>query len=152
MTSFCDTASTTAATSIYECLGGAPAIQRLVDRFYRLMDELPEAHAVRQLHPSSLSGSAESLFKFLSGWFGGPPLYLLERGHPHLRRRHKPYAIDAVVRDEWMLCMQLALAEQVDDLALRASIQRAFSGMADHLINTDHVTASRIECPSTCHS
>jgi hemoglobin len=147
MTTSCGSADTTAAhrapESVYARLGGAPAIHRLVDRFYGLMDELPEAHAVRQLHPSSLSGSSDSLFKFLSGWFGGPALYMLERGHPRLRMRHAPYAINAAMRDEWMLCMQLALAEQVDDLALHASIQRAFSDMADHLVNTDPL----VGCP-----
>ena len=102
------------------------------------MDELPEAYAVRQLHPSSLSGSVDRLFKYLSGWFGGPPLYERERGHLRLRKRHSPYAINAAVRDEWLLCMQLALAEQVDDLALRTSIERVFSSMADHLIDTDY--------------
>ena len=143
MTTYCGSADTITANivpdSVYTRLGGAPAIRRLVDRFYELMDELPEAYAVRQLHPSSLSGSVDSLFKYLSGWFGGPPLYERERGHPRLRKRHSPYAINAAARDEWLLCMQLALAEQVDDLALRTSIERVFSSMADHLINTDYL-------------
>jgi len=139
-----DTPITDAAPdSVYARLGGAPAIHRLVTRFYSLMDELPEAHAVRQLHPHSLSGSADSLFKFLSGWFGGPALYVRERGHPRLRMRHAPYAINLAMRDEWMLCMHMALAEQLDDMSLRSSVERAFSEMADHLINTGNATG----CP-----
>ncbi len=59
----------------------------------RIMDELPEAYVVRQIHPESLAGSADSLFDFLSGWFGGPPLYSDKKGHPRLRMRHAPYAI-----------------------------------------------------------
>lgn len=125
-----------ATDSLYARLGGAPAIQALVDRFYALMDELPEAYTVRKLHPESLAGSADSLFKFLSGWFGGPPLYISERGHPRLRMRHAPYAIGTVERDEWMLCMRLALAEQVADAALREAVEQAFAAMADHMINT----------------
>ena len=135
MPSFCASASTTAAASIYECLGGAPAIQRLVDRFYRLMDELPEAQAVRRLHPPSLQRSADSLFKFLSGWFGGPPLYVRERGHPRLRMRHLPFAIGSAERDQWLLCMRRALSEQVADAPLRAAIEQAFAGLADHMVN-----------------
>ena len=129
--------------SVYTRLGGEPAIRALVGRFYALMDELPEAYAVRRLHPESLAGSADSLFKFLSGWFGGPPLYIAERGHPRLRMRHAPYAIGTVERDEWMLCMRQALAEQVSDPALRAALERVFTGMADHLLNTGSATA----CP-----
>jgi hemoglobin len=125
-----------APDTVYARLGGADAVRTLVDRFYALMDELPEAHAVRQLHPESLAGSADSLFKFLSGWFGGPPLYIRERGHPRLRMRHAAYAIGTVQRDEWLLCMGQALDEQVTDAALRARVVRAFTDMADHMINT----------------
>jgi len=125
-----------AADSVYARLGGAPAIHALVNRFYELMDELPEAYTVRRLHPDSLAGSADSLFKFLSGWFGGPPLYIRERGHPRLRMRHAPYAIGPVERDEWLLCMRQALAEQVSDDTLRAGVVRAFEEMAEHMLNT----------------
>lgn len=132
-----------ATDSVYARLGGAPAIHALVNRFYALMDELPEAYTVRRLHPESLAGSADSLFKFLSGWFGGPPLYMQERGHPRLRMRHAPYAIGAVERDEWMLCMRVALQEQVTDPALRQTVERAFTGMAEHMVNTGNAAG----CP-----
>lgn len=131
--------------SVYARIGGAPAIQALVHRFYELMDELPEAYSVRQLHPVSLAGSADSLFKFLSGWFGGPPLYTLERGHPRLRMRHAAYAIGTVERDEWLLCMHQALAEHVADPALRSAVERAFTGMAEHMVNTG---SSHAACPA----
>jgi hemoglobin len=120
----------------YEALGGAPAVRRLVDRFYQLMDELPEAYTVRRIHPESLAGSADSLFDFLSGWFGGPPLYSQKKGHPRLRMRHRAYAIGPVERDEWMLCMTLALSEQVADAALREGLIQTFAAMAAHLVNT----------------
>lgn len=136
--------TTVATDGVYARLGGAPAIRALVDRFYALMDELPEAWTVRQLHPESLAGSADSLFKFLSGWFGGPPMYIRERGHPRLRMRHAPYAIGTVQRDEWMLCMRQALAEQVADPALREAVERAFTGMAEHMVNT----AQAASCPA----
>ncbi len=132
-----------ATDSVYARLGSAPAIRALVDRFYALMDELPEAYTVRRLHPESLAGSADSLFKYLSGWFGGPPLYIRERGHPRLRVRHAPYAIGAVERDEWLLCMRHALAEQVADPALREAVVRAFTGMAEHMVNNGNAAG----CP-----
>ena len=125
------------AESVYTRLGGEPALRALVARFYALMDELPEAWRVRRLHPDSLAGSADSLFKFLSGWFGGPPLYIRERGHPRLRMRHLPFTIRPVERDEWLLCMRQALDEQVADEALRAGMLRAFTDMAAHIVNAD---------------
>ena len=121
--------------SVYVRLGGAPAVQALVHRFYALMDELPEAYAVRRLHPDSLAGSAETLYKYLTGWFGGPPLYVQERGHPRLRMRHAPYTIGPLERDAWMLCMRRAIDEQVADRPLRAAIDRAFTDLAQHLVN-----------------
>jgi hemoglobin len=119
----------------YQALGGEAGIKRLVHRFYELMDELPEAYGVRQLHPSSLEGSAQSLFEFLSGWFGGPPLYMAKKGHPRLRMRHAPYAVTQVMRDEWMTCMTQAIKEQVAESALSERLITTFAQMADHLVN-----------------
>jgi len=121
----------------YVQLGGEVPIRKLVHRFYELMDELPEAYTVRQLHPASLTGSETSLFEFLSGWLGGPGLYVAKKGHPRLRMRHAPYAVGPVVRDEWMLCMTQALTEQVVDTFLRDTLINKFAEMANHLINTD---------------
>jgi hemoglobin len=128
---------TQATATPYDALGGGTGIQRLVHRFYELMDELPEAYTVRQMHPENLQGSAQSLFEFLSGWLGGPALYIANKGHPRLRMRHAPYAVGPVVRDEWMLCMRQALTEQVTDEVLRTRLVETFSQMASHLLNTD---------------
>ncbi len=124
-------------TTPYEALGSEAGVLRLVNRFYELMDELPEAYTVRQMHPESLAGSAQSLFEFLSGWFGGPALYVAKKGPPRLRMRHAPYAVGPVVRDEWMLCMTQALTEQVTNAAFRDTLINTFAQMANHLINTD---------------
>ena len=129
--------TTLTTSSPYDQLGGEAGVLTLVHRFYEVMDELPEAYNVRQLHPESLAGSATSLFEYLSGWFGGPSLYIAKKGHPRLRMRHAPYAVGPVVRDEWMLCMTQALTEQVADIALRDQLIHTFAQMANHLINTD---------------
>lgn len=128
---------TLTTSSPYDQLGGEAGVLTLVHRFYELMNELPEAYNVRLLHPESLSGSATSLFEYLSGWFGGPALYIAKKGHPRLRMRHAPYAVGAVVRNEWMLCMTQALTEHVADVALRDQLVHTFAQMANHLINTD---------------
>ncbi len=128
--------TTEATVTPYDALGGEAGLKCLVHRFYELMDELPEAYTVRQMHPESLQGSEESLFEFLSGWFGGPSLYIAKKGHPRLRRRHNPYAIGPVERDEWMLCMTQALTEQVTDVAFRGRLIDTFAQMANHMVNT----------------
>ena len=126
----------------YDVLGGAAGVQRLVQRFYALMDELPEAYRVRSMHPENLQGSAQSLFEFLSGWFGGPDLYAQKHGHPRLRMRHNPYTVGPVERDEWMLCMTQALSEQVAEAAFRDHLIRTFSQIADHLVNSQGQVAA----------
>ena len=120
----------------YELIGGESAVKQLVHRFYELMDELPEAYAVRQLHPESLAGSEEMLFEYLSGWLGGPNLYIAKKGHPRLRMRHAPYAIGLKERDEWMLCMTQALTDQVNDEGFRQALLTQFSELASHMINS----------------
>jgi hemoglobin len=119
----------------YDLLGGAPGVLQLVTRFYDHMSELTEAQAVLGMHPEDLAGSREKLFEFLSGWLGGPPLYIEKRGHPRLRMRHMPFAIDDAARDAWLLCMQRALEECVSDDLLRDQLMGAFRRMASHLRN-----------------
>ncbi|MDR2195589.1 MAG: group II truncated hemoglobin [Gallionellaceae bacterium] len=121
--------------SHYQSLGGAEKIRALVQRFYQLMDELPEAYGIRKLHATDLSGAEEKLFKFLSGWSGGPQLYVNEYGHPMLRKRHLPFPIGDAERDQWMMCMNLALDEVVEDAKLRAKLAAAFRKVADHMRN-----------------
>jgi hemoglobin len=121
--------------SPYERLGGEPAVRKLVDRFYELMDTLPAAEAIRALHPADLAGSRDKLFKFLSGWLGGPPLYIEEFGHPRLRARHLPFPIGASERDAWLLCMEQALAETEMEELLRAHLLQSLRKTADHMRN-----------------
>ena len=69
-------AASAAGPSPYAQLGGAAKVIGLVDRFYDLMDEIPEYYPIRKLHPASLDGSGDKLKWFLSGWLGGPQFYL----------------------------------------------------------------------------
>jgi len=119
----------------YTQIGGDEGIQQLVDRFYRLMDELPEAQVIRALHPPDLSQPRERLFMFLSGWLGGPQRYAERFGHPKLRQKHLPFSIGEVERDAWMLCMTRAIDEQVADATLRQQLTQSFFKTADFLRN-----------------
>jgi len=119
----------------YQRLGGERALRDLVHRFYQLMDELPEAYGIRKLHPQDLAGSEDKLFMFLSGWLGGPQLFVEKFGHPRLRARHLPFTIGATERDQWLLCMRQAMQEQIDDAPLRAALDKAISDLADFMRN-----------------
>jgi len=121
--------------SHFELLGGEEGIRRLVDRFYDLMDTAPEAATVRALHARSLKASREKLFLFLTGWTGGPQLYVERYGHPRLRMRHLPFVIGERERDEWLWCMKHALAEQEMPDILRDFLYDRFRALADHMRN-----------------
>jgi hemoglobin len=119
----------------YTRLGGAAGVRVLVDRFYDLMDSLPEAYAIRKLHPADLVSSREKLFLFLSGWLGGPPLYVERYGHPRLRARHLPFVIGDEERDQWLMCMDQAMAELEIEQDLRRDLMSALARVADHMRN-----------------
>lgn len=122
-------------TKPYDLIGGEAALRTLTTRFYELMDSLPEAQTIRAMHPDDLEESTEKLFMFLSGWLGGPSLYIERYGHPFLRARHMPFSIASEESAAWMLCMRQALAETVADEALREQLDKALSSIADHMRN-----------------
>ena len=119
----------------YQELGGEAGVRELVDPFYDYMDGLPEVAETRALHARSLKGSREKLFLFLSGWLGGPDLYVQKHGHPMLRRRHLPFSIGIRERDQWLLCMEKALNDMGIDQERREQLMAAFRRTADHMRN-----------------
>ncbi|WP_064843590.1 group II truncated hemoglobin [Rhizobium phaseoli] len=122
-------------TTLYEAIGGDPAVRALTHRFYVLMDTLPEASNVRAVHPSILEGSEEKFYEYMSGYLGGPPLYTDKRGHPRLRSRHFVAEIGPVERDEWLLCFRRALDETIASQALRDLIWAPVERLAYHMQN-----------------
>jgi hemoglobin len=79
----------------------------------------------------------DKLHMFLSGWLGGPQLYVEAFGHPRLRARHLPFAIDRDARDQWMWCMEQALQEAAMDPVFRAEITKSLDRLATHMINRE---------------
>lgn len=119
----------------YQRLGGEAALRLLVGRFYQNMNNLPEARGIRKMHGADLGGAADKLFKFLSGWLGGPDLFVQEYGHPRLRARHLPFRIGPGERDQWMFCMDKALDDTDMDAELREMLRAALAQTATHMIN-----------------
>jgi hemoglobin len=125
-----------AQASLYELIGGEVPLRELVDRFYDLMDLGSEFAGIRALHPSSMDGSRDKLFWFLSGWTGGPNLFIERFGHPRLRARHLPYAIAAAERDQWVRCMDMAMRDLGIAPSLHQHLIQAFMETADRMRNT----------------
>jgi len=121
--------------SLYDLMGGETGVRTLVERFYDLMDSSPEAKDIRALHAASLKSSREKLFMFLSGWSGGPSLYIEKYGHPQLRRRHMPFSIGEVERDQWLWCMKQAIDESDFLPAVKEHLKSRLSEVADFMRN-----------------
>lgn len=121
--------------TLYELIGGEIGLRALVDRFYDLLDTSPEAAQIRALHPISLKQSREKFFMFLSGWMGGPQLYVEKFGHPRLRMRHMPFSIGTIERDQWVWCMNKALDESDMDARVVEYLKARLAETADFLIN-----------------
>lgn len=121
------------APTPYEELGGDAAVRALVDDFYDFMDA--DSPVVRAMHPEDLGESRDKLHEFMSGWLGGPPLYHEKRGHPRLRGRHMPFAVDQHAVDEWLRCMGLAMDKRGVSGALRAFLNAKLHHLANFMRN-----------------
>ena len=88
---------------------GEDGFARLVRAFYA---QVPGDDVLGPMYPAhDLVGAEERLRDFLIGRFGGPPRYIEQRGHPRLRMRHAPFAIDEAARNRWVELMDRALDE-----------------------------------------
>jgi hemoglobin len=121
--------------TLYELIGGETGLRSLVDRFYDVMDSSLEAVKVRAIHPDDLSQSRNKLFMFLSGWSGGPALYVQTYGDPRLRQRHLPFPIGKAERDQWLWCMEKALKETQSDPQLIEHLKKKFTEIANSMQN-----------------
>ena len=119
----------------YEILGGEDGVRRLADAFYEAMDQLPEAATIRAMHGADLEPIKQKLFEYLSGWFGGPRLYVEKYKTVCLTSPHKPYAIDEAARDQWLLCMDEALKRIGASDELKAMLKQPMFGLADFMRN-----------------
>jgi hemoglobin len=123
------------AATPYEELGGHQVLLRLVNCFYDRIDA--ESPLLRAMHPADDSNSRRNLFEFLSGWMGGPQLYMERKGHPKLRMRHLPFSIGDSEAAEWMRCMRGALQEVGVGEPLYGYLETRLHQTAHHVRNTE---------------
>lgn len=89
-------------------------LRELVRNFYLVMETDPKARECLEVHKLS-NGKVpdevkEKLFDFLSGWTGGPNLFIKKHGPPRMRARHIKFPIGERERDQWLYCMEMALS------------------------------------------
>ncbi len=125
------------AANPYILLGGEDGVRKLANAFYDVMDELPEARTIRNMHKENLDQVKEHLFMFLTGWFGGPPLYYEAKGTVCLTEPHRPYHIGPEERDQWLMCMDKALDRIGASDELKEMVREPFFQLADTVRNRD---------------
>ena len=117
---------------LYDAIG-EDGFARLVAAFYA---QIPTDDILGPMYPADdLPGAEQRLRDFLIGRFGGPPRYIEQRGHPRLRMRHAPYAINAAARDRWLTLMENAFTTAALPPEAEAILRPFFLQVANFMIN-----------------
>ena len=112
---------------------GEDGFTRLVRAFYA---QVPGDEVLGPMYPPhDLAGAEARLRDFLVGRFGGPPRYIEQRGHPRLRMRHMPFAIDQRARDRWMQLMERAIEESRLPADVAVLLRAFLAQIATFMIN-----------------
>jgi hemoglobin len=114
---------------------GEKGFERLVAAFYR---RVPHDDVLSRLYPKDdLPGAEQRLRDFLIFRFGGPPRYIEKRGHPRLRMRHAPFAVDRAARDRWLQAMEAAMEESMLPEEVKPVLSAYFESTAAAMMNTE---------------
>lgn len=117
---------------VYAAIGEA-GFERLIAAFYR---QVPGDDVLGPMYPpDNLSGAEQRLRDFLVGRCGGPQRYIQQRGHPRLRMRHAPFAVDARARERWLQLMDNAIEEAALPADAGAALRGFFDAVATMMIN-----------------
>lgn len=111
---------------------GPESLKLLVDTFY---DIIFNDSSIAHLFTNDQSTIRDKQYRFLTQFLGGPQLYTSEYGHPRMRMRHAPHAIDEAARIEWLRCMKLAISKMDFDPELGEALYNCFPRVAAHMQN-----------------
>lgn len=127
---------TTPFRTPYDRLGGEAGVRRLVETFYDLVESEPEGAPLRVMHNqgNGLAHAREAQFMFLSGFLGGPQLYVEQFHHSNVKQMHAHLQIGAVEAESWLSCMEKAL-ERTADEDTRRQLMQTFTRVANALKN-----------------
>ena len=117
---------------IYAAIG-EDGFRRLIAAFYK---QVPGDEILGPMYPpGDLAGAEQRLRDFLIGRFGGPQRYMEQRGHPRLRMRHMPFAVNAAARERWLQLMMNALDEVRLPPDVDGFLREFFDGVSAMLVN-----------------
>ena len=118
--------------NIYAVIG-EEGFTRLIAAFYR---QVPGDDILAIMYPpQDLAGAEQRLRDFLIGRFGGPQRYIEQRGHPRLRMRHMPFAVNTSARERWLQLMTNALDEVKLPTDVDSFLREFFDGVSAMLVN-----------------
>ena len=123
----------------YEILGDE-GIKKLAHTFYDVMDELEAAADIRAMHQENTDHIKRMLTAYLTGWMGGPPVYLALKGTVCLTEPHEPFRIGPKERDQWLLCMDTALDRIGASDELRKMLKEPMYRIAETVRNCEDST------------
>ena len=121
--------------SPYQLINGEAGVEQLVKTFYDIVESDPAGASLMARHNQGhgLAHAREAQFEFLSGFLGGPQLYLERHRHSNVRLMHAHLAIGTAERDSWLICMDRALTTVVADPEVRHLLMGHFSRVAEAL-------------------
>ncbi len=121
----------TGMESLYSKIG-PNKLRAIVDTFYDLAFN---NEVIGHLFQSDKSLIRDKQYQFLTQFLGGPHLYSASYGHPKMRMRHLPHAIDEKAMHEWLRLMRCSIFENIEDKSLAESLYACFPKLAAHMVN-----------------
>jgi hemoglobin len=118
---------------VFNILGGVEGVRALANCFYDIMDDIPEAQKIRDMHPKNLGPTRENLTLFLCGWLGGPSLYKEKYGSINLTNQHALLPINIAEKEMWLTCMEQALDKQAIENDLKIFLLGRFQVPAEKI-------------------
>lgn len=123
--------------SLYEEIGGEAGVRKLVEVFYDIIEFEPEGRVLHVLHMrgNGVAHSRIEQFNFLSGFLGGPSLYVEKHRHSDVREMHAHVEIDGEARDAWLTCMSMAIDRVGITEEIKTRLMAPFTDVAKMLVN-----------------
>jgi len=122
----------------FEQLGARPAIERIVNHFYDLMDSDPAYTELRAMHGTDLSHMKQALSGFLTGWAGGPRDWFDANPGKCMMSMHAGLPITRASAQQWVQAMQRAFADcDLSDHPVALLMNERFRMMAGGMAQAD---------------
>lgn len=123
--------------TLYDLVGGEDGVKNLVQVFYDIVETNPDGHKLhlQHLRGNGVSHSRVEQFNFLSGFLGGPKLYVEKHGHSNVRTMHEHVEITTESKDIWLQCMSMAIDAAGIEVTIKEMLMNNFTAIAERLVN-----------------